>query len=421
MSILRALAERPIRTIWLGQVLAATGGEFYTVALVWLAADLVGNDVGYIAALQAGAYLVGSLFVGLVTDRWPHGRTMVLADLARAGLILALPIAQLGDAMSLWLLLTVAIGAAVSGAGFDPALQASVPLMARDPTVRRGANGLFDATRRLARIIGPGLIAVVNGLVPVIQFFTITAGAFLISAGAVALATRRSPQPALPARQAGLAGVFNNLTIGFRALRGHPVVLYGCLAGIIVNISWGAGVIIGLLLLMRETEAEPLTAYGLAMGAYGVGNVLANLVIAGFPQRRPAWRMTTGRLIFGLGLMAMAEAPNLPSLMVIAAVTAINGPLCDLALLELVQSSFPLHLLAPVFRVSSAMAVGGGLLAYVMMPTLLAHFTIRQVIFGSGVISALAGLAGAAYFAWRRWQSSVPRPIIPAGVRKHNP
>jgi hypothetical protein len=237
---------------------------------------------------------------------------------------------------------------------------------------------------------------------PVIQFFTVTAGAFLVSAGAVFVVTRRLDQPAPRPGGRGLAGIADNLTAGFRALKGHPVVIYGFIGGAVNNGCWGAGVILGLALLMRQTQAEPLTAYGLAISAYGVGNVLANLVIAAFPQHRPAWRLTFGRVVFGAGVMGMALAPNLHVLMLVAALAAINGPLCDLALLDLMQSSFPLHVLAPVFRVQGAMAVGGILIAYLMAPSLFQHFPVRDVIFGSGMIAAASGLLGAGYFAWRR-------------------
>jgi MFS transporter, DHA3 family, macrolide efflux protein len=403
MSVLKALARPSIRTIWLGQVLAATGGEFYTVAIIWTAVDLIGSDAGYLSALQSASYLFGSLFAGILTDRWPHGWTMVAADLLRAGLVLILPIAHAFGALSLWLLLLVAVSASVVGSGFDPALQASVPVLAPDPVLRRGSNGLFDATRRLARILGPSLIAALNGVMPVIQFFTVTAGAFLVSAGAVFVVTRRLDQPAPQAQGRGFAGIADNLTAGFRALKGHPVVIYGFIGSAVNNGCWGAGVILGLALLMRQTQAEPLTAYGLAISAYGIGNVLANLVIAAFPQHRPAWRLTFGRVVFGVGVMGMALAPNLHVLMLVAALAAINGPLCDLALLDLMQSSFPLHALAPVFRVQGAMAVGGILIAFLMAPSLFQHFPVRDVIFGSGAIAAASGMLGAGFFAWRRW------------------
>jgi MFS family permease len=405
MSVLKALAQKPIRTIWLGQVLAATGGEFYTVAIVWVSVDLIGSDAGYLAALQSGSYLLGSLFAGLITDRWTHGRTMIGADLARVLLVAALPVAQAFDALSLSLLLFVAAAASIMGAAFDPALLASVPALAPDPIVRRGTNGLFDATRRLARILGPGLIAVLNGLLPVIHFFTVTAAAFLVSALAVFAGTRKLIQA--PPRGRGL-GIVDSLTAGFRALRGHPVIVYGLVSSVVVNGGWGIGVILGLALLTRETTAEPLAAYGSIISAYGVGNVLANVVISGLRPSRPAWRLTFGRAIFGLGLIGLAMAPNLYTLMLVAAVMAINGPLCDLTLLDLMQGNFPPHLLAPVFRVQSALATGGILISFLLAPTLFQHFTVREVIFGSGVLCTVPGAFGVVYFA--RLRAAVQRP-----------
>ncbi len=403
MSVLSALRHPLIRTIWLGQVLAATGGEFYTVALVWIAVDLIGKDAGYLSALQAGALLAGSLFAGIVTDRWPHGRTMISADLGRAAVILLLPIAWMLGALSLGLLLTVAIVSAVLGSTFDPALQATIPVLAKDPALRYGANGLFDATRRIARIIGPGLISVAGAFLPTAQFFTVTACAFVASGLAVRAVTRKIDQAPPVVRSRSIAGTLDSLTAGFRAVKGHPVIVYGFAASAVTNGCWGIGVILGLALMLRETEAEPLKAYGLVMSAYGVGNVLANLVVVGLKGRRPAWRITFGRVIFGVGLMGMAMAPNLHTLMLVAALTAINGPLTELAMLNLLQQTFPLHLLAPTFRAQIALAVAGILAAYLAAPTLFELFPVRNVIFGCGVVSTVTGSIGVAYFARRRW------------------
>ncbi|HVJ55078.1 MAG TPA: MFS transporter [Aliidongia sp.] len=402
MYVLRTLQHPLIRKIWFGQILAATGGEFYTVALVWIAVDLIGSDAGYLSALQAGALLAGSLFAGIVTDGWPHGRTMMTADFGRAAIILLLPIAWAFNALSLGLLLAVAVSSAVVGSTFDPALQATIPVLAKDPDLRFGTNGLFDATRRIARIVGPGLISVAGGLLPTAQFFTVTAAAFVASGLAVRAVTRKIDEAPPAIRSRSLAGAIESLTGGFRAVKGHPVVIYGFIASAVTNGCWGVGVILGIALLMRETEPEPLKAYGLVMSAYGVGNVLTNLVVVSFKASRPAWRITLGRVVFGVGLMGMAISPNLHTLMIVAALTAINGPVTELAMLNLLQASFPLHLLAPTFRVQIALAVAGIFAAYLLAPTLFQLFPVRNVIFGCGVVSTVAGSLGVAYFAWRR-------------------
>ena len=69
MLIFRPLARRSIALLWTGQVLAATGSEFYMIAVVWISAGLIGREAGYVSALQSAALLMASLFGGVVTDR----------------------------------------------------------------------------------------------------------------------------------------------------------------------------------------------------------------------------------------------------------------------------------------------------------------------------------------------------------------
>jgi MFS family permease len=389
------LARRPIRTLWIGQVLAAVGAEFYVVAVVWTAIDLVGSDAGYLSALQAASVLAGSLFLGLVTDRWTHRRTMIVADLARAGLVLLLPVALAAGWRSLGLLIAVAAPVSALWSCFDPALQATVPVLAPEPELRQATNGLFDATKRIARIAGPGMIAVVSGVLPSRHFFTVTTATFVASAAAVRSALGpRAETPRRPSRPR--AGTLHLLTAGFRALRGHRVILYGLLACFVGNAAWAGGYLLGMVLLLRETEADPLTSYGLMMGAYGVGNVTANLVIASLPQRHPALRLALSRVLFGAGLMALPLCADPRMRMLVAALTAINGPLGDLTLLDLLQTRFPPEALAAVFRVQMCAVFGGLLLGYLVAPSLFHGLSTRAAIVVFGAAALATGFAGAA-------------------------
>src|SRR5947209_12877202 len=205
MFVLKPLAQRPIALLWVGQLLAATGSEFYMVAVVWIAADFVGRDAGYVSAFQAGALLVGSLFGGVVTDRWRHGGTMIAADFLRAALMLLLSIAGLLQLVTLPLLVAVAGCVALLTSAFDPALQASLPAIAAHPELRHATNGLFDATKRMARILGPSMIALVNGFLPKTQFFSVTGMTFLLSGLAVRASARAWPRETHQQRAIGLA------------------------------------------------------------------------------------------------------------------------------------------------------------------------------------------------------------------------
>jgi len=406
MFVLKPLVHRRIASLWVGQVLAATGAEFYAVAVVWVAADLIGQDAGYLSALQAGGLLAGSLFGGVVTDRWRHGTTMIAADLARAALVLVLSVAGLFHAMSLPLLVAIAGSVSLITASFDPSLQATLPSLASDPVLRHATNGLFDATKRMARIVGPSLIAVVNGILPTAQFFTVTAATFLLSALAVRAVTRRLPVEPVHRAEAGVAAILDSVVGGFRALRGHPVVIFGLLSGLIANGTWAIGYLLGMVLYLRQTSDDPLTSYGLMMMAYGIGNMATNLILASMGPGRPAVRLVISRIVFGVGILLLPLGHGQVWLMAVAGLAAINGPLGDLAMLHLLQTCFPPHRLAQVWRTSMCVAFAGMFLAYLAAPALFGLFGVGPTIVASGVASVLSGVAGLGFFAWRRTAAS---------------
>ena len=410
MFVLKPLTRRPIALLWTGQVLAATGSEFYMVAVVWVAADLIGKDAGYLSALQAGGLLAGSLFGGVITDRWRHGTTMIAADLVRAALVLALSVAGLFQVMSLPLLVAIAGSVSLMTASFDPSLQATLPALAPDPVLRHATNGLFDATKRMARIVGPSLIAVVNGILPTGQFFTVTAATFLLSALAVRAVTRRLDAEPPHRTETGVAAIVDSVIGGFRAVRGHPVVIYGLLASLIANGTWAIGYLLGMVLYLRQTSADPLTAYGLMMMSYGIGNVAANLVLASLGPGRPAQRLVASKLIFGLGILLLPLGHGQAWLMAVAGLAAINGPLGDLAMLHLLQTCFPPHRLAQVYRMQMCVVFAGMFAAYLAAPALFGLFGLAPTIVAAGAATVLSGLAGLGFFAWRRYGGAAANP-----------
>lgn len=390
--------------------------------MVWTASGLVGRDAGYVSALQAGALLAGSLFGGLVTDGWRPRSAMVAADLLRAALVFGLAGAGLGGALGSALglpLLAAAAGAvALCAAAFDPALQATLPALAPEPELRYAANALFDATRRGARVLGPALVAAVGGLLAPGQFFAVTGAGFLLSAAAVAaglpgraaasVPTGRVPTARVPPARVPAA---ESLLGGLRIARRSPVLLYGVAATLVGNVGWGLGVLLGMMLLLRRTSADPLADYGLMMGAYGVGNLASNLLLAGLGPGRPARRLVLSKLVFGLGVCLLPFAPGRAALMAAAALAALNGPLENLAMLQLIGAAGSPLRVAQLYRVQMCAAFSGLLIAYLAAPSLYAVLGLAPVIAGVGAACLGVGLLG----AWFDAQGAFAAEAGPAG------
>lgn len=410
MFVLRPLARRPIALLWIGQVLAATGSEFYMVAVVWIAADFIGRDAGYVSAFQAGTLLVGSLFGGVLTDRWRNGGTMVAADFLRSALMLLLSIAGLLELVTLPLLVAVAGCVALLSSAFEPALQATLPTIAIDPELRRATNGLFDATKRMARILGPSMIALVNGFLPKIQFFTVTGATFLLSGLAVRASARTWPCETHQRKVTGAAAVIDGLIGGLRMVRGHGAMIYGLAANLIGNLTWAMGILLGMVLYLRETSADPLTDYGLMMTAYGIGNLAASLALASIKPHQPAKWLIASKLIFGSAVFLLPIAQDRVWLMLIAAFAATNGPLENLAMLHLMQTRFQPHRIAQIYRLQMCAIFSGLLVAYLISPSLFGWFGLAPVIMGGGAATFVIGLVGVGLATWRRQRAPRVKP-----------
>jgi MFS transporter, DHA3 family, macrolide efflux protein len=173
MVFIKVLRRRHLTILWLSQVLSAMGDYFYLIAVMWIAVKVVGSGAGLVAAAETGSMLLFSLLGGVYADRWNRRTTMITVDLLRGIAVATLPVlAQLGI-LQLWHLVAIAGAVGSLGALFNPALQASLPVLAGDARTLQATNGLMDVTRRLARALGPSLVGVLITWIPLFHFFTL--------------------------------------------------------------------------------------------------------------------------------------------------------------------------------------------------------------------------------------------------------
>src|SRR4051812_47205922 len=90
--------HRAFRTLWLGQTISGFGTQVTQLALPLTAALLLGANAGQMGLLVASQQ-VPSLIFGLPLGAWVdrhHKRPLLIAaDLGRAALLAAIPLAQL--------------------------------------------------------------------------------------------------------------------------------------------------------------------------------------------------------------------------------------------------------------------------------------------------------------------------------------
>lgn len=403
MSFLKALRVPHIALLWSGQVLSAIGDYFYLIAVTWIAVKTSGSNAGLVVGVETFTRLVFSLLGGVYADRWNRRLIMVSVDMMSAVAVAVVAILALAGKLQFWHLIVVAALIGSLGALFDPALQASLPALAGDDQTLQATNGLMDVTRRLARILGPGLVVLL--FLPLAHLFTLDAVSFVISALAVlALGSRYAWQPTRTEQQRearGIGGIIREAAGGVRLVSMHKPLLWSLIAVGVSNFVWGAAFIVGLPLLVARGLGNTVGAYGLIISAYGVGNVLSNLVVGSLHIKRRVLAVFLGKCILSAGFLLLAFAPSVSVALLACALAAIGGPLGDIMTLTMLQTELPSDQLGKAYSLLMMLENGGSLLGSFVAVPLFGVVSVPLGIALCAVLLLIVGTSGVVRFGWR--------------------
>lgn len=407
--LLQALGDPAIALLWAGLATSAIGDQLFIVVLSWVAVGAFGAAAGYLTVLQ-GATALAALFLGHLADRLAPLRVMAAADLARAA-VLALTVAVwlAGGQAQAWTLILSVIVLAAGMSLFRPALQASLPVLARAPALLPAANALIDTTERIARLLGPGLVGMASAVVAMVHLVSVDVASFVLSALAVLAVARLRPVPvAAAAPEKAIAagpreGAIAAMLRGVRVVRGHRVLGFVLACTGILNGAWYAAFFLGLPLVIARAEPGPegLAHYALMISAYGSANLLGTLVMGSraLPLHPGRW-IAAGNAALGigialLGLVSQYAPPGMliPGLAVASALSAFGGPMQDIPVAVLRQTELPRADLPAAVRAFMAVNSAGLLATLAVMPALFDTLGVARVIVLCGaVILGLAAL-----------------------------
>jgi len=420
IPVLRPLRDPAVATIWSGLAASTIGEDLFRVAVVWIAAEQIGNAAGYVNAAQYGAMLVVGLLGASWFDRWRADRAMMGAKYASAVLAL-LPVAgSYAWGISIPLLVVSVMGLAGLRMIFTPALQSAVPVLVKDSAGLQAINGLFDATWRLARLIGPTLAAVLNTLLPVIHFLSVTALGFVLSGLAVWAVRDRVVDPASKPRpgRGGWRGAWDALLDGARLMLSERTTGTLLLVNAFSNGPWSVALQLCIALMVVEHDPHlfglrGLAALGLIVGTAGVGDVIGNLVAGSVRFRRPLSTMFLGYVAMGTGFALIALAAwgldnpwKLPAMMLAGLLAGFGGPFYFIPMITRMQTVFHGAEIARVFRLRLAVMAGSMLLFNLGATPLFDLIGPTHTEFYLGLLLLAVGVVGHLYF---RRQENLPQ------------
>src|SRR5205807_6431818 len=146
-----ALHRRNFALLWFGQLISLTGDWVLFIALPFYVFALTGSALAtgamFIAETLPRLFL-GSL-AGVFVDRWNRRRTMIVADVSRALILLLLLLVRSRDLV--WIVYVVAFAETSISQFFVPAKSAIIPslLAEKDRVAPNSPDAFIDRVTRL--------------------------------------------------------------------------------------------------------------------------------------------------------------------------------------------------------------------------------------------------------------------------------
>jgi len=210
--------NRDFRRLFLSSVVSLAGDWFSFVAVADLVTELTGRPgaAAFVYAATVLPVFLASPLAGWVADRYDRRRILVIADLARVPIALALCLAALWGSVELAVAATIALG--IGASFYDPIASAATPNLVDDRELA-SAQSLMGAVWGSMLMVGAGIGGVVAEVFGRQTAFVIDAASFLVSAWLVAGIRRPMQQASAEARERVRFGDV------VRYVRGNSVVL----------------------------------------------------------------------------------------------------------------------------------------------------------------------------------------------------
>jgi len=306
-AVLAPLRHRDFRLLLTGQTVSSFGNSISNVAVPFQILALGGSplQLGIAVALESATSVAFLLLGGAVADRIQR-RTLILASDAVGGCVVAI-VAVLSASGSVRIehLYVAAVALGAAEAFLAPAYTAIIADLVPAEILRAG-NAARLLTRSVARIAGPTAGGLVVALVSPAAAFGVDGLTFLFSFGTLLLA---HPDRRVPAPSSSIVAAIRE---GFGYLFSSRWLWTTTIYFMVVNVAYAGHPGVMTPLLVRDTLGGDARMFGLLMGAYGVGTVIASIGVAQLVTRRPGRVLFAFEILAALTVLAVGLEPTLP-------------------------------------------------------------------------------------------------------------
>lgn len=317
--------QREYMLLWSGQLLTNVGAQASGIIYPILILALTDSPLlaSWATALRMVPYLLLSLPVGALIDRWDRRRVMLVCHAARFVAVISVPLAMAFDALMVMHIYVVAIVEGALHVFFNIAETAALPRVV-SPGQLTQATAQNQAGFAAAAIVGPAIGSWLYQVVGRGFPFVVDAASHLFGAFAV----WRLRSSFAPVRERGPRPLRAEIAEGMRWLWRHRVVRDMALATSVLN---GINAALPLLLIVLAQERGASAAQiGLVFSLGGIGAIFG-AVLGGAIARRLSFGHA---ILLSVGVRAaciplLLLCPGPWTLGAVYALASLFGPLYD--------------------------------------------------------------------------------------------
>jgi predicted MFS family arabinose efflux permease len=304
--------NRNFRRLWLAQIVSEIGDWFYTLSIYTLLLQLTGHasSVALALVLQVLPQTFVGPTAGVVNDRLRRKQVMIVADLGRFIVVLAMLLVR--SRSTVWLVYPLLLAETVMAAFFEPARNSVIPNIAAPEEVLV-ANTLSSATWSVNLLIGASIGGIVAAFFGRDAVFILNALSFLLSA--IFISGMRFAEPhaesAAPLRPRDLVD-YSPVLEGIRYVRNHRMLLptvFAKAGELMIGPSWVIFTVLGaheFAVHWRNVDPAGGAMLGMSilLGGRGLGALVGPVISArwaGRSDRRLQLGILTGYLTIAVG------------------------------------------------------------------------------------------------------------------------
>ncbi|MGB2897611.1 MAG: MFS transporter [Anaerolineales bacterium] len=321
-STFAVFRNRSFTFLWLGQLVSTIGNALTSLAASIVVFRLTGSalSVGLMLIATSAPTLLFGLIAGVFVDRFDRKRIMIIADLARAVVVILIPfLLPYGIA---WLYIIVML-TSVIGQFFDPAHASVIPEIATDEELA-AANSFIAISAFGSTAVGFAAAGLIASKFPIEWAFYINGLTFFFS-GLCILAVRITPLEVEGETTIRMIG--KNLRAGMSFLANNALLRSLLMVSLPVLLGFGLWNSLLLPFAERALHASEFE-FGLQEALTSVGFVMASLIMAkvGDRLREGQW-IAISYLGMALAAIFYSRTASIPLAIVLVTIVGfMNAP-----------------------------------------------------------------------------------------------